>query len=434
MPKRSRPALAPTGRFESDTLAAMQRLRRVLADVVEALPGTPARAIDLQRTLELDSKLSWQVFKIVKADDLLSAAQHVPRDVPVTRLLRAAGRRGVPATRIDAVRNAMADFDDVVRRHGPDRTAFDSLVSSATATEDSAATDLFHRRSAFRSLSHLWGVQIGTFISCMIVRRGIKPGTADRCTLSFRVGQQRLRPSADLVVQRFRWYGRDSDGRVVKHTSAPEPLDPVAAANYGAALLPPFCSQPMPRFRTVKHPSGWTQTELDGDEVGRQSSHDLAFGLRFTGSPLIALGPDLVVRNSTLFTSPAELFVADVLMHRGDFGELVPSSLTLPKAEGADYSDDFSEAVTLPMFDRCMRLGPATRHATLDEAPSYAPALSYAAGVMGWDLADFDLYRLRLPYPILHSVVRTKLALPPGSDFLPPATAPAKPRRRRAKD
>lgn len=237
--KRRKSAAANGRRFEDDTLEAMRLVKASLTKLVKAISPDLARPIDLQKRLQLDSKLCWQVFNILRDKTMLASAQHVPSMTSLKRLFAGAMKQGVSPELVEAVTGAVNEFNYVVDSHAPDRPAFDSMVAAATAGDSDSRTDLWHRRNAFRSESHIWGVQVETFISVVFIRPSADGQGKDECTLSVRLGHRRLRPSATIVVH------RSSTGVATEFLPASSalPLDPGANATFHAPLLPEFCSR-----------------------------------------------------------------------------------------------------------------------------------------------------------------------------------------------
>jgi len=58
----------------------------------------------------------------------------------------------------------------------------------------------------------------------------------------------------------------------------------------------------------------------------------------------------------------------------------------------------------LPLAQSIQPLGPVASAPTVPEIPRYLELLAYGMAHMGWNMADFDVYRLRLAYPMLSTV------------------------------
>ncbi len=381
----------------------MGALSRSLAALVRAVSPEIRKPIELQRALVLDSKLCWQVFNVIRGEDTLAAAQHVPGTPSFRRLLAAAEAAGVAGQVIDDLHSAFHQFNELVSLHGPDRASFDSMVTAASSAEDSASTDLFHRRSAYRSESHIWGVQVDTYISTSLICPSADPSGKDECNVTVRVGQRRLRSDAPVVVHRSSTHASFQ----MLPASARQPLDLEAAQRLNAPLLPQFSSNPLPPMRTVLEEAGWTQVEVRGGAVGKQASFDLAFGSIVRNVPY-SIGTDgrPLLRQSVRFITPAGMFVMDMLVHRSAYPSLDPSLIVFPRTDGNEVPKTFQSTQRLPVHVEIQRIDVGSSELAVPEFPRYPEVLRYACRTQNWKLSDFDLYRVRVPYPILNSIVR----------------------------
>lgn len=385
-------------RFQRETIEAVGALQTALHSMIAVIPGHITRPIHLQRALSLDSKLCWQIFNIVRADDRLHAAQFVPGAPSLKRLLQAATRIGVNADITNGVRAAIDAFNVVVASHASDRSSFDSMAVAGSGGDKSSAIDLHQRRAAYRAESHIWGVQMEAAASCTIIRRASQPGLFDLIMLSFRRQHRRLRPDSRLIVS-----------AVVNYEKKPEdpnaiyslPLDAEAQEKYKAPLLPQFCSKPLPEMELVNatnHPAQFVQ--LAGEEVGKPSSIDLTFCRIYCNVTPETFGPgnkhlvpDIRIR------TPLEISYADIVVHRPSFGKIHP--------EVAVYSTvdrDPMGASALPPGG-VVFIGSADNVTSPDQVPVAVEAMHYTMAKMGWNPAEFDVYRMATPYPILNTTI-----------------------------
>lgn len=406
--KRRKSAAANGRRFEDDTLEAMRLVKASLTKLVKAISPDLARPIDLQKRLQLDSKLCWQVFNILRDKTMLASAQHVPSMTSLKRLFAGAMKQGVSPELVEAVTGAVNEFNYVVDSHAPDRPAFDSMVAAATAGDSDSRTDLWHRRNAFRSESHIWGVQVETFISVVFIRPSADGQGKDECTLSVRLGHRRLRPSATIVVH------RSSTGVATEFLPASSalPLDPGANATFHAPLLPEFCSSPVPELRRGIADERSTQIELSGTAVGRKSSVDLVFGHQVHNVPFSMDDQGRrSFRQSTRFVTPAALFYGFVLVHRPSYGAVNPTMIIHSKTDVATGHPPTPNQI-LPVHCEVESFGNGAAGLVVEEYPRMEELVRYACKILNWNLWEFDVYRSRITYPILHSVARMAMTLP----------------------
>ena len=107
-----------------------------------------------------------------------------------------------------------------------------------------------------------------------------------------------------------------------------QPIDTEAAKIYGVPLLPQFCSQPVPQFKTVRTEDGWNYSELVGEELGRRSAVDLTFSGIYRGLPFKTdADGQTVIESGTLMTIPTGLLISDLAVHRPSYGRIAPEAV-----------------------------------------------------------------------------------------------------------
>jgi hypothetical protein len=57
-------------------------------------------------------------------------------------------------------------------------------------------------------------------------------------------------------------------------------------------------------------------------------------------------------------------------------------------------------------------LGKASESGETPDWPHYSAMLRFGCEKMGWDLSEFDTYRVRIPYPMMHSMIALQFPLP----------------------
>lgn len=390
--------------FADEAGAVMRKLRTAIASLVEATPTGARKSQDLQKLFGIDGKLSWQVFKLAGPGDALSLAPHVPSSTAMRRLLAAAKQHGISKKRVDDVRIAYESFERLVETHAGDRISFYSMANGLCDDDDVPQNDLQHRKARFIADRHYAGAEVDTLLLASILHPGSMPGVFDYLPIRYRLGQRRLRPDADVVVDRFFITDFDSTASGYNY----EPLDPEAAKTYGAMLVPAFCSHPLPKLRTTKEPNGFTYARLDGDDVGHASRADLVFGQVHRNAPILDLvdGKQRWHTNAQI-TIPASVVIIDMLIHRAistkwDYNLKVHWQGPREQFEPSVHMNDMH---VLPFRERITKLSAGADSAYLREAPKYLDLLRQATTKFDWRLEDFDVYRARIEYPLLYTAL-----------------------------
>lgn len=389
--------------FESDTTSALALVRSSLAAMTRSLKAEIRRPADLQKSLGVDSKLSWQIFNVINEADPLAAAKLIPGAPSVVRLIKAARSRGVSEEEAETVRRAMAEFNRVVERHAQDRAEFDLMASSAASAPIAAAAELAFRKAAFRAESHIWGVCADVIGGTTFVRRAADALGTDDLTLLNRREYRRLRLDAPMSVLAYRNYGAEGTPQGRNRI----PLDQKAADQYGAPILPRFCSQPIPVFRTWLRPDGYTAVDVQSREIGRQHAISLTVGGIYRSCPLAkGLKDEPFYQYDMRLVTPARVLVSMVLVHRPSMGRVTPELMVFRQTPGDDKLVVALSSAQVPTRDEIKFLGSGPAAWATPDINAHDAMVQTAFDEVGWNPAEFDVYRVRIEYPVLNSVVR----------------------------
>ena len=402
----------PVGLHE-EAVSVLGELRVALGAVVRSVAGSPRRATDLQKALKIDSKLAWALFKVATAPDPLAAGVFVPGTGPMAKVLGAAAKKGVPREAIDRARAAHERFEAMVERHAGDRASFDSMITDL-AGEPSDSMDLVGKRTAFRANGRLWGVQARCGMSCSIIQpSGELPGGLDAIRLTGRLGLRQLRAGKTMRTE-FRTRvtqnaGTDSAVGIGRQV----PIDPEGILDDagGISLLRPFCSLPLPEFRSEIDAEGWLRTELMSRGLGNTAAVDY-----FMGSVLYGYMPSLVgtpdgPRWFSLIATPMEVVYQDLLIHDDAFAASDPGTPVVrvfgtAATPGNPDSWRFREEDQLPVQERIDEIGRGVEALSTPDVPQYPEMAAYAMEKCGWDPFRFRVFRCRVEYPVQFSLLR----------------------------
>jgi hypothetical protein len=380
----------------ANVAAVARRLQTALADLVAALPGNIERPVALQRFLKVEYSACWNVFNVIRAPDGFHAAKLMPKRPSMGRLIKAAEQVGVSTKVICELRKAADEFDEMVRLYAENRVAFDTMISGMASPTGRPQIDVQERRAAFRANAHIWGSKVDTFVQTGMLRRNLsQPDLIDTCDFLVRKGFERLRPDAPAIAY----------SSAKERSELRTPLDPEAYTRYGAMLLPEFCTKPLPALKRVDDGADKVAFELAEDALGKLGVMDLAFGSTITMTGTRAQSEGLA--GAVSFFTPASRLVFDLIIHRPSLGVVKPEVIV----EGM-LTDHLHRSTTeglraLPVHTEVVRLpgGIVGDHAEIEGVPRYVEMLRYGCDVLRWDAAEFDIYRMEMEYPVLHSRV-----------------------------
>ncbi len=398
----SEPDLVSQG-FKSELAQWLEPLCQSLAKLLREV-GSPATPRILQRRLGVPYASCWRVFKIVRATEVTAEAQHAPSPGALKSLLKAARLQGATEATAASVAEAADQFRNFITRHAEDRSTFESMV--AENDKGSAETVILQRRrSAYRAMSQLWGVQ--TDLQCMTTLVGPpieRAGSYVKCGLMLQRGVRRLRPDVQVTLMGIQPRPVDQAGM----EQTPEPIDLAAAERTHMPVLPEFSSSPLPAVEPVTMSTGWRLYNLIGGDVGLRSNVEFALGWRSkidTPTEVDGQGRAIHMQSFTTNRKPLALLVIDLLVHRATHPQLSPRSIIHHHQEG-DFTQATAErAQRFPGDEKVLFAGRADM-LHLIEAPRYGELLRFAANANGWDLSEFDAYRIRVPFPLLCTTTR----------------------------
>jgi hypothetical protein len=403
--------------FLVESGAVMQRLRTAISEMLKTMPTRVRTTRDLQKAFGVDVKLCWQILKLAGPGDALSLAPFVPTPGPMRRFINAATTAAVSPRVVDQISSAYEAFKEQISIHAGDRSTFETMATGAAGMHEGSSEDLQKaavrlRKSAFQTASHYAGVQLDTYLGVSIIAPGSVPDLLDAAFLRVKLGVRRLRSTAHLSVDQTKLASSD-----IRIDSEPDHydrqfFDPEAARKYGAAIIPRFSSNPLPKFKTVTDADGRSFTRIDGDSVGQKSAVDLAFGHSVFNAAFTELygGKKLGFATSLDMTTPAVVVILDKLIHRPSFPQLdLDFSVTWM------HNPSISEHVAaLPFAERITKLDAGVDGARTHEVPNYIEMIEFVCHQRQWKIEDFDVYRVRVEYPLHFTRLWTRFAAKDG--------------------
>ncbi|MDG1049720.1 MAG: hypothetical protein P8R46_05885 [Planctomycetota bacterium] len=387
--------------FGSETSKAVHELRRLLDAVINLLPGPISRASELQHALEVDKALAWRVFNAVECPDAFTAARYLPRSAGIRSFLVAARKKGVDPAALEQVSVAVEALDRVVKSHAGDRKRFDMLLASHSV-EGKREADLAHRRTAFEGNTYIWGASSDVQLRSAFLAPSAKDGFADMANLRGLLGLEFLRPAMSWPVG-ITW-PRQDDMRTSREASI-EPLFDMGDASEEVASL--FFSDPSLRVESRNSDEGGLQYMVSTGEVGATGAISCVTGdvVRPVGALTAEEGSREGGAMATI-SCPVRLLILDVLVHRSLFPGVTPEVVVrsnIGLGEGQQHPLPVSETPTF--------MGPADGIIRTAEVPRYDEMRGYVFERVGWYPAEFDVYRLRVEYPILSTALALSFKL-----------------------
>lgn len=415
-PARRDPARKQSIPFEVEVVDVLRALSRAFAGLLAALPGKVGGPRELQRVLAIDYVLAWRTYRVATANDPRAAGPDVPRAAPMNRLLAAAADKRVDPAVLARVRRAGAAFEDLVSRHageGPKRgprgrigtggrAFFDALVGGVH--EDAGKPlSLVHRREAYKANSFIWGLQCHTTAFLTISHRGAAEQMIDVDVVLGFVGLSALRKNAPLRLL-YNLGACDAGDRELSS----KPMMPSGQAS----ILGAFSSNPLPRVQSTAGALGGAETNICFDEVGRAGAFDLfTSGFtrdRYGSNPQPWFG---AVKGCSV---PCELLIIDMLVPHGWSSPSSVRALTHGTVALYEGVGQRLPEFEMPVREEALYLGTDIGALETPEVPRYCDLVRDRLKVHEWTSTVFDVYRVRVLFPIMHAFVNLRADAAPA--------------------
>jgi hypothetical protein len=387
-------------RIQDVAIVITREIQRSFARLISQLPGRVVRASHLQKCLEIDSKVAWQVFKIAKAEDPLDAVRYMPSMVSIKRVVAAAEREGVARDVLDAVQEAVSQYDAAGKQHADGRASFTSMITALRNDEAAEAVAVQTRRSAFRDNCQLWGSQVGVFFNQGVLLK--RPSDEMVCiNTTVKTDFRKLRTGALPVL--YGYSQRSKEGKLIPVDRTP--IDPEAFSKYGVPVLPQFCSKPIPDFGNAEMKDGWTVHKIQGEQIGKLGSFDLVTSYIYGDPHLVELSDGReIFFLSMAFRVPTETAIIELLVHRPSMGIISPQFRIIPEV-GIDFVTELErQQPVMPNFETPQSLGRLPTAPPVSELRDYSELTTYVLNTQSWSKQEFDVYRVSISYPILHTL------------------------------
>lgn len=317
--------------------------------------------------------------------------------------LAAARKRGVTEELIQAAATAVADFENLVPAHADDRRSLElMLLGCSTRPDDDAEAAL--RRSAFLSNAVTWGVQAKTRLVAYMLAPSADESRFDLVRVRGYTGFRRNRPNQAWIVS----YIRSTTDNWGTLPDSPEPIEDTGGLP--VPLLRKFCSHPLPEFRRRAGTEGCVVDELAPGRVGNTGAVTFFTGEITRDSATRYRDAENTFNEfAARIQTPTEVLVFDVYVHDNMFGPIEPKSAVYSALAGPNSRD---EEDRLAVVTQLTHLGRGLDVIFTPDVPRYVDLAQHVFDRLGWDEARFDVYRVRMEYPPMPTVLTIAHPLP----------------------
>lgn len=375
----------------------MRDLCRGLNRVFESLPTTISRPADVKRALRVDDPLASRLWRIASVAHPIDAVEFLPTINQLRRAVKAAQRAGAGEGPSLRAMEAVEALDVFMRTHTGDLGQFEALTSRGAA-DAGEALRLRHRRAAFKTNSQVWEMHARTAVVCSIFHEGATAHSEHAEVIKGYAGLQVLRPNRRLEVQTSVWY----------YTPDPQGHEPSEHAHHPLppALMEDFVEGPLPRMVSTPGRHGGLDTHISLPALDRSAAATFYTEQVVPDTNTLA-EPDPAWKLQALVRLPSELLHLDLWIPSGwsdpaTFSERTFGCLCAPErareCREADHIEVHSDVQTFLNVR-------GDEPPAAPEVARWSEAIASATARLGLSERRFDVYRCRVKFPVLHSVV-----------------------------
>lgn len=390
---------APAEVFDVETARVSARLRDALLGVVQELPGGASRPADVQRAVKVAPAIGWGVFKAATAVDPMEVGLYVPKSEAMRRFLAGAQKVGVSREAIAAAERGLVEFESLVDRHANDREVFEAMVADFTDGDRRGVSDAKARKAAFKANVLLWGRQAETVVVTTIMHPSKDGRVVDQALIAGSVNLCQTRRDVILRLRRFHKVN-PLPGISPRSQFEFEPIDDRSVNGQPLGLLHDFCSGDLPEFRTSQEP-GQIDYELRARGLGRGSAFTLMMAHLLRGQADLATP---VLATTAGINTPSELALVHFLVHTS-LCDKTPPRVTVYE-HGMESEAIKAGFGVLPQAEHARFVGRGVQASTSADMPRHAEMVRWVTDRLGWDAEAFNVFRLRVEYPIVSSRLR----------------------------
>lgn len=383
--------------IEHRIAGAVRDLSTALRDVLGSLPGSPRRAVEVQRALGIKKDLANRVVRASEMPDPLASALVMPGPSPLRELLAAARACGTPEPCIERAERTVAEFERLIRDEIGDRVTFDGVVGSFLP-ETREKRELFLKQSVYRGMAQIKGACANAMMDTVFIWPADDATRLDAVWLSGWFGFQCVRPNATMHFRSTHASTTAAPNTLsLEGDSIDDPRDLVLGA----------FSSISPEDIQIETRGLTTHYVVSNEHVGRRSATDIVLATYHKACmPRADEDANRKYRGASMEISTAtKLAVFDVFLHEDVFPGVDPELRVYDTTiHGlADRNDPLRDCDVLDVLETVLPLGRGTSGIRVSELPNYSDMIHTVFQRRGLDPAAFRGYRCRSRYPVYGS-------------------------------
>ncbi len=399
----------PDRMFSDHARAVVRSVRGAFSELLTSVGADPQAPQEFGRQFKLNKNLAWKISKLVQTDDPSVALAQMPGTAGINIFLRSVESAGASSTLLETARQAIREYDDLIRTHSGDRATLE-IMASELSPVSRRQRDENHRKLLFQGASYVWGAHARVSLKVGLVGPSRKAGRLDFASVSALIDFRRFRSDVTWVMASRR--SRNDDGSKMD-TPSLEPIDRRFGQADQAPLLEDFCSKPLPELRKVDTLTG-TDFELVEGPVGNAGARTCVFGVIQRNIPYCRSPENEWGEHSAVSDTPAEWLIVDLFIHERFTFAIPPEAALYSElgANGVTYPARGREKHRLPLSEPLQDLATGPLLVATPEVPNYRQMVQTVFDRMGWDPQYFHGFRMKMAYPPIPAAFVLRYRLP----------------------
>lgn len=373
-------------------------LRLALLRLMAHFPEASERPMGLAKELGCQKDLSSRVHRALRKEDPLAALYHLPGPSALRDLIERIQRRkrALPGE-LAAARQAVLDFEDLVRTQAGDQSTFKGMISSRLP-EAREKQELAGRQDMFRGIRALKGVAVKTLVYAEIATPCEHGDHVNLTGMQGFLGLRRFREDATVRIAARRFPGAPAEPGADSGFCTPSSseLDLSEFSSKSASVI-------VDRESGAEH--GLTHLLLGQTGVGNRRTSSVFFGERgpcSLAASRFRAEEEKKASVSLIVSEPAEQLIFDVLVHKDLAPPSLPQSIVTEPAEFGPIpgGSPMVDLYRLPCSARVEESSIGIAGLRISSFERYLEVLNKLCEEARCEPADLRAFRMSVKYPI----------------------------------
>lgn len=381
--------------FFDEAERIVRPLTHVLRELIDSASDAPGR----RARLTINPTLRSRITRSIDTDHVPSALFHLPGPSGLRRLVHATRKSGAAPDLVRQCQQRINAYEQFLRDENISRDALQAMVGDL-APEARPTVVRTNAQAVHKAMANLMGYSAETMLATLMLLPGEQPGRCHLAQIGGFIGLQQLRAGT--------WFMTSGYGKTSGTAPSPRTIDgrPIGT-DRTAAMLEPYCSRPLPSFRSRQLPNRMVHQLLER-EVGLRSSSTFFFGevipdaLPDPPEPASDDGPPRCMLSSVIAT-PAKRMHFDVLVHAdvwSDVGVTLDTFRIVPHGPVDEASLDDRACERIDLGARLVQFDVNEGGLSATHVPRYREMILDATEHLGVSPDDLRGYRCEVVYPL----------------------------------